>query len=184
VDIAAPLTIDSVLSTLAERQHTVKLVASISVRATTRSDPDPRVEAYRLLIADVAELMGRSRSTSDELARTAGQTVARWHLLSVLSGGPHSVASAARRLGLARQSVQRVANDLLAEALVVATPDPGDARAPLLSLTSRGEALVADLYERSEGARTDLVTRADVSARQLQTARATVRALIDAFDST
>jgi DNA-binding MarR family transcriptional regulator len=135
-----------------------------------------------LLIADVAELMGRSRSTSDELARTAGQTVARWHLLSVISDGPRSVASAARRLGLARQSVQRVANDLVAEGLATSAPDPRDARAPLLSLTPQGEALVEHLYERSDGARIELVDRADVSVRQLRSARATVRALIDAFE--
>lgn len=143
---------------------------------------DPLVVAYRLLIADVAELMGRSRTTSDVLARAAGQTVARWHLMSVLSGQPQSVASAARRLGLTRQSVQRVANDLLADALATATPDPNDARAPQLALTSRGEALVADLYARSDEARTELLTRADVSVRQLTSARETVRALIDAFD--
>lgn len=139
------------------------------------------VAAYRLLVADIAELMGRSRSSSDVLARSSGQTVARWHLMSVLSGGPHSVAAAARRLGLARQSVQRVANDLLAEGLASASPDPNDARAPRLALTPRGEALVADLYARSDGVRTELVTRAGLTGAQLTSARATVRALIDAF---
>ena len=119
---------------------------------------DPRVVAYRLLIADVAELMGRSRTTSDVLARTAGQTVARWHVMSVLWGQQQSVASAARRLGLTRQSVQRVANDLLADELVVVTPDPNDARAPLCALTAKGEALVADLYARSDEERTELVS--------------------------
>ena len=146
------------------------------------SATDPRVVAYRLLIADVAELMGRSRSTSDELARTAGQTVARWHVMSVLWGQPQTVASAARRLGLTRQSVQRVANDLLTGGLATATPDPADARAPLFVLTADGETLVADLYARSDEERTALVTRADVSARKLESARATIRALIDAFD--
>ena len=53
---------------------------------------DPRVEEYRLLIADVAELIGRSRATSDELARSVGQTVARWHLMSVLSPIDHDLA--------------------------------------------------------------------------------------------
>jgi len=144
---------------------------------------DPRVDAYRLLIADIAELVGRSRSTSDAMAREVGQTVARWHVLSVLSGEPQSVASAARRLGLARQSVQRVANELLAERLAIATPDPNDARAPLLQLTPRGTALVADLYERSDSSRTELVQRADVSLRQLTAARNTVRALINAFEA-
>lgn len=145
---------------------------------------DLRVEAYRQLIADVAELMGRSRATSDQLARTAGQTVARWHLMSVLWGHPQSVASAARRLGLARQSVQRVANDLVADRLASTTPDPHDARAPRLALSPRGEALVTELYARSEGSRVELLTRAEVSVAQLRSAQATVRALLDAFDST
>lgn len=149
---------------------------------STHTPPDPRVDAYRLLIADIAELMGRSRATSDEMARAAGQTVARWHLMSVLSGHPQSVASAARRLGLSRQSVQRVANELLDDRLVTARPDPNDGRAPLFELTPRGESIVADLYARSDGARTDLVTTAEVSLRQLTAARTTVRALIDAFD--
>ena len=151
-----------------------------SKRKTMATDT---VTDYRLLIADIAELMGRSRSSSDVLARASGQTVARWHLMSVLSGGPHSVAAAARRLGLARQSVQRVANDLLAEGLASASPDPNDARAPRLALTRRGDALVADLYARSDGMRTELVARAGLTSQQLATARATVRALIDAFDA-
>jgi DNA-binding MarR family transcriptional regulator len=146
------------------------------------SDVDPQVEQYRLLIADVAELIGHSRATSDALARSVGQTVARWHLLSVLSGGPHTVAAAARRLGLARQSVQRVANDLLADGLVVSAPDPNDARAPLIELTEPGHRLVTELYERSESDRTELIEQADLSAQRLRSARSTIRALIDQFE--
>lgn len=142
----------------------------------------PPVEQYRLLIADIAELVGHSRATSDALARDVGQTAARWHLLSVLSGEAQTVAAAARRLGLARQSVQRVANDLLADDLVAATPDPGDARAPLFEVTASGRRLVADLYDRSVADRTELLIRADLSARQLRSARRTIRALIDQFE--
>jgi hypothetical protein len=43
------------------------------------------LEAYRLFIADVYELAGQSRRTSESLARELGQTAARWHVLSVLS---------------------------------------------------------------------------------------------------
>ena len=54
------------------------------------------LDAYRLLIADVYELAGASRRTSDDLARAVGQTAARWHVLSALSDAPRSVPSAAR----------------------------------------------------------------------------------------
>ncbi|MEO6572123.1 MAG: MarR family transcriptional regulator [Ilumatobacteraceae bacterium] len=142
---------------------------------------DPLVSAYRLLIADAAELLGHSRRTSDHLARQVGQSVARWHLMSVLSDGPRTVASTARRLGLARQSVQRVANDLVAEGLVLRSPNPADARSPLFRLTDSGAALVVELYGRSDAARADLVARAGITERQLDAARATIRALVDRF---
>lgn len=147
------------------------------------SDIDPRVEEYRLLIAEVAELVGHSRASSDVLAQNVGQSVARWHLMSVLSGGPHSVAAAARRLGLTRQSVQRVANDLLADGLAISTPDPSDARAPLIELTQLGEQLVTQLYDESEVERTALVERAGLSPQRLRSARSTIRALIDQFET-
>jgi len=76
-------------------------------------------EQYRLLMADVYELAGLSRRTSEAIARELGQTVARWHVLSVLSAGPCTVPATARRLGLTRQGVQRVADDLLAARLLL-----------------------------------------------------------------
>jgi len=81
-------------------------------------------EQYRLLMADVYELAGLSRRTSEAIARELGQTVARWHVLSVLSAGPCTVPATARRLGLTRQGVQRVADDLLAARLLKASPNP------------------------------------------------------------
>ena len=96
-----------------------------------------RVDAYRLLMADVYELAGESRRSSEKLAREQGQTAARWHLLSVLSDGSRTVASAARRLGLARQSVQRVVDDLARAGLVELHDNPDHRRAPLVGLRTR-----------------------------------------------
>src|ERR1700755_3083959 len=53
-------------------------------------------DQYRLLMADVYELAGLSRRTSEAIARDLGQTAARWHVLSVLSAGPCTVPAAAR----------------------------------------------------------------------------------------
>ena len=89
-------------------------------------------EQYRLLMADVYELAGLSRRTSAAIAKELGQTVARWHVLSVVSAGPSTVPAIARRLGLTRQGVQRVADDLLAAHLLKASPNPDHVRSPLL----------------------------------------------------
>ncbi|GAB1509626.1 MarR family winged helix-turn-helix transcriptional regulator [Actinophytocola sp. KF-1] len=139
------------------------------------------VEAYRLLIADVYELAGLSRRTSEELARSLGQTAARWHVLSVVSDGPRTVPSAARRLGLAPQSVQRVVGDLVDAGLLEAVDNPDHARSPLLRLTGEGRAVVDELFARSRDNRADVLARAGVTADELLAAREVVRKLAAAL---
>ncbi len=136
-----------------------------------------KLEAYRLLVADVYELAGISRRTSEQLAQGVGQTAARWHLMSVLSESELSVAAAARRLGLARQSVQRVADGLVRDGHVRVRPDPADRRAPLLGLTGSGRVLMEELFVRSSEQRATAMARAGVSMADLTRARDTIRAL-------
>ncbi|MFE9188042.1 MarR family winged helix-turn-helix transcriptional regulator [Micromonospora sp. NPDC007208] len=142
-----------------------------------------RVDAYRLLMADVYELAGESRRSSEELAREEGQTAARWHVLSVLSDGSRTVASAARRLGLARQSVQRVVDDLARAGMVELHDNPDHRRAPLVTLTEKGLVTLTALLERSDVDRRDAVDRAGLSVSDLENARATLRRLVDTLRS-
>jgi DNA-binding MarR family transcriptional regulator len=139
------------------------------------------VEAYRLLMADVYELAGVSRRTSEDLARSLGQTAARWHVLSVLSDGPRTVPSAARRLGLAPQSVQRVVADLLASGHLEAVDNPDHARSPLMRLTDLGRETVEELFARSADDRAEVLARAGVTAGELAAARAVLRKLAAAL---
>jgi DNA-binding MarR family transcriptional regulator len=69
--------------------------------------------------------------------RALGQTEVRWAVLSVLSGGARTVPQVARRLGVTRQSVQRVANLLAAEGLIESVENPDNARSPLFRLSKR-----------------------------------------------
>lgn len=139
------------------------------------------LEEYRLLIADVYELAGQSRRTSEDLARSAGQTAARWHVLSVLSDEPRTVPSAARRLGLAPQSVQRVVGDLVASGHLEPVDNPDHARSPLMRLTARGRATLDDLFARSDDDRAGMLARAEVTADELAAARDVVRKLAGAL---
>ena len=138
-------------------------------------------ESYRLLVADVYELAGHSRRSSEALARTTGQTIARWHVLSVVSDGPRTVASAARRLGLARQSVQRVVDGLVADGDLELRDNPDHARAPLVAITPAGAAVLAELVRRSDAERAALLERAGVQAAELDTARTVLRRLLGAL---
>jgi DNA-binding MarR family transcriptional regulator len=139
------------------------------------------VEGYRLLIADVYELAGVSRRTSEDLARSVGQTAARWHVLSVLSDGPRTVPSAARRLGLAPQSVQRVVADLVASGHLEAMDNPDHVRSPLMRLTELGRSVVDELFARSADNRADVLARAGVTADELAVARGVLRKLVGAL---
>lgn len=139
------------------------------------------VEAYRLLIADVYELAGLSRQISEDLARSVGQTAARWHVLSVVSDGPRTVPSAARRLGLTPQSVQRVVGDLVTAGLLEAVDNPDHVRSPLMRLTDAGRTVVDELFTRSADARAAAMARADVTAGELAGARDVLRRLVGAL---
>jgi DNA-binding MarR family transcriptional regulator len=142
---------------------------------------DATAESYRLLIAEVYELAGRSIQTSEAIARRHGQTAARWHVMSVLADREASVSAIARRLGQARQSVQRVAADLLAASLVQAIPNPDHQRSPLLRLTETGHRLLEALTDDSARDRTDRLTSAGLAPAQLDQARRVLRSLIDAL---
>lgn len=139
-------------------------------------------ETYRLLIADVYELAGASRRVSEQLAGEVGQSAARWHVMSVLSESELSVAAAARRLGLARQSVQRVAKELVRDGHLRVRPDPADRRAPLLSLTGSGQVLLEELFDRSSEHRMVALARTGVSINDLTRTREIIRELIAALE--
>ena len=86
----------------------------------------------------VFRLDGLLTATGDALAAPAGQTSARWRVLATVEDGPATVAQVARSWGLARQSVQRVADVLVAERYCLYEENPGHRRAQLLRITPRG----------------------------------------------
>ncbi len=153
---------DSVLS---NRQYTVNMT-------------DPAAEAYRMLVADVYELAGRSRATSEAIAQRHQQTAARWHLLSVLQHEAATVPGIARRLGQSRQSVQRVADDLIAAGCVRPAANPGHRRSPLLRLTAVGRRQLAALNADGDRDRVARLAAAGLTAAELDQARAVLRTLL------
>ncbi len=107
------------------------------------NDADLRAQEAERLVEDVLECAGALRRYGDALTRPLGQTEVRWAVMSVLSGGARSVPQVARRLGVSRQSVQRVANLLAGEGLIESVANPDNARSPLFRLSKRGEEVLA-----------------------------------------
>ncbi len=94
------------------------------------------------LMLEVFRANGGLLSAGDRLVADLGLTSARWQVLGsvALSDRPLPVAHLARVMGLSRQAVQRVVNDLQGEGLVAFEPNPHHKRAHLVVLTDAGRA--------------------------------------------
>lgn len=139
-------------------------------------------EEIALLVADIYEAAGALRKSGEAVAKAEGQTQARWQLLSVISGEPASVPRAARRLGLSRQGVQRIANNLVDDGLAQWRPNPDHRASPLLTLTDAGGRALTAITDRASAAQraitVDIEDADIVAARKvLQRLTAAVRRL-------
>ena len=95
-------------------------------------------EAFTRVALLVFRLNGLLIEAGDRLAAPAGQTSARWQVMGVVDHEPATVAAVARAMGLARQSVQRTADLLVADGAAAYLDNPADRRAHLLTLTPAG----------------------------------------------
>lgn len=136
----------------------------------------PAAERFALVVADVYELAGELGKCGEHLAATVGQTGARWKVLSAASVGDQTVAQLSRRLGLARQSVQRVADAMDRDGLLRYCDNPAHRRAPRVALTSKGEATLRLLSVAA--AEWENPLSANLKPRDLEQARDFIRALV------
>jgi DNA-binding MarR family transcriptional regulator len=109
-----------------------------AVNEPARPPRTPAGEAFTDLVLEVAWLGGIFTAKGEALAKLANQTLARWVILDAIEEAPTTVAQIARRRGMARQGVQRVADLLERDGLAVYEANPGHRRAKLLRPTPQG----------------------------------------------
>lgn len=104
------------------------------------------------LFIEAGRLNDRLAQASDTLVSDLGLTSARWQVLGVVvqAATPATVSHLARIMGLARQSVQRVVNDLVRDGFCRTAENPRHARAPLILVTAKGEAAYREASARRE----------------------------------
>lgn len=105
----------------------------------------PAGDALTELVMKTFRLNGLFLDAAEQIARPAGLTAAWWQVLGAVLDEPRSVAGIARQMGLARQSVQRVADLLADRGLVEYRPNPAHQRAKLVAPTSAGWAAIRAL---------------------------------------
>ena len=93
-------------------------------------------------ILETFRLNGRLLATGDKLVKPLGLSSARWQVLGAIhySETPQTVAGLARSMGLTRQGVQRITNELEKEQLVSFEVNPNHRRAKLVVFTEQGRA--------------------------------------------
>jgi DNA-binding MarR family transcriptional regulator len=125
-------------------------------------------------------LNGQFLALAEELARPAGLTAAWWQVLGAVLGEPLPVVGIAREMGLARQSVQRVADILVDRGLAEYRDNPAHRRAKLLAPTGEGRAAIGRIGPGHAAAAHRLA--AAFGEEALAGAVATLRALSAALD--
>lgn len=126
------------------------------------SVPSPAALALTSLVIPVSELQAEFLYAAESVAERHGLTPARWQVLGAALAQEQSVADIARGLGLARQSVQRVADDVVGLGWAEWATNPRHARAKLLVPTAAGRAVL----ERTQ---TDQAQWADAVGSRLDT---------------
>lgn len=126
-------------------------------------------EIVNQIIHETFQLNGILLERGNEIAEPFGLTSARWQVLSAidLEGRPLTVAQIARRMGLARQSVQRIINDLTELDMVMSAENVDHKRSRLISLTPLG----AEALQKTEDAQKHIVNQIAeaFTAKQLAT---------------
>jgi DNA-binding MarR family transcriptional regulator len=134
------------------------------------------------LVLETFRLNGRLLVSGHALVADLGLTSARWQVLGAmaLSPVPLSVAQIARNMGLTRQAVQRLVNEMQGDGLLRLAPNPHHQRAKLVLLSARGKTAFAAAMKRQSAWANDLA--AGLSTKQIQTAAATLRRVRQRLD--
>ena len=153
-----------------------------SKRSGSRLRRSPAGDELTALVLQVFRLNGRLLDVADRITAGTPLTAARWQVLGAVLPGPQSVAGIARSMGLARQSVQRLADLLVEEGICEYRSNPAHRRAKLLVPTAKGRAAI----ERIHSIQVDWADRvgAELGSSELRRVNTTIGRLLATLDST
>jgi DNA-binding MarR family transcriptional regulator len=147
-------------------------------------EPPARTEAGDLLtdvIMATFRLNGRLLDVAQRLAAKGEITAPWWQVLGGVLDAPRGVAAIARRMGLTRQGVQRVADILVKRGLAEYLPNPGHRRAKLIACTEAGHWAIRKiaLAQRPWADR----IASQIGPEELRQTRATMQRLIGVLEA-
>ena len=102
------------------------------------------------IILEIFKLSGFLVAEGDVLTKEQGLNSARWKVLGAISNtiNPLTVSKVARNMGLTRQAVQRIANEMVTDGLLYFKDNPQHKRAKILVITKTGEGIFEELDKK------------------------------------
>ena len=139
----------------------------------------PESRAFTDLIRANLRMTPQSLRIGPLLTGDLNLSNARWQALGELNASPErqTVSQMARRLGLTRQSVQRLIDGMVTDGFAALVDNPADARARHVVLTRKGFETYAKTQER-EWRWTNIVA-ANFSATEMRRAAALIERITD-----
>lgn len=139
-------------------------------------------DALTLMVFDLFRAHGALLRFGDDFVAEHDLASSSWQVLGAVSrgGGEITVPGIARRMGQARQSVQRQVNGLLDRGLIELRENPNHRRSPHLALTTSGQRLHDTIQKRwATWAR---AVSKSIPAQDLQAVRRTLEAFTEALE--
>jgi DNA-binding MarR family transcriptional regulator len=139
-------------------------------------------QEMQAMYADLFEAAAVSRRQGEVMAGSVGQTQARWQTMWMISSGQLTVPQVARRLGVSRQNIQRITDELRREQLLTLVDNPDHKTSQLLQLTAAGQAQLAHINAASEASLQQM--RAYLTDRDIKNFRALLAKFTNAIRAT
>ncbi|MSP88307.1 MAG: MarR family transcriptional regulator [Alphaproteobacteria bacterium] len=148
---------------------------------TSKPRHSPEGEALFQVIVLVLGTFFKLRAADQRMGTVSSWGGGNWGLMRSLAlEGPQTVPQLARARPVARQRIQKIADELAAAGLVEFVDNPGHKRSKLLRLTARGEAKQREMTERIQDA-ADALAR-DLPLKDLKSAAGILARLSDRLD--
>lgn len=110
----------------------------------------PAGSDFTELLLEVFRLNGALIAAGNALCEGTGLTSSRWQVLGAIAAAERAVTAAqiARQMGLTRQTVQRLVDELESAGLVTRAADPEHGRARLVEFTAAGRRVYSTMQQR------------------------------------
>jgi DNA-binding MarR family transcriptional regulator len=131
-------------------------------RSATQADP---TAAFTSALAEFFRATRRARGRAARKPSPDGLSLAQFHLLEPLAGGPHTNRQIAAHADVSSPTATRMIDVLVERGLVTRVEDPSDRRAVLISLTPAGRRALQAKVGEYEAMRRQIAETVDPDER-------------------